>query len=205
MQGTHMQIVDPLRADMFNPQQRTVKSTSEACIVCSLLFLIKQQRGEQGWQIKELRAGCRPPRRLIPDAGSLGMCFPVSWRALWESPMCEEGRKGWAEQGGRHFCNGFPLSSSHFNLVEYWNPLLRWPHACLPALSLFYLSFHSTVFFISSVEAAPCFPVFDFLKRLKQRWWWCWAGRHKYSGLKIRTNQTVSLRRLHTLVSNRWN
>lgn len=108
------------RAGMLSPGTAHSGRTSEARRLCSLL-LSNQTAKETTWQtqIEQLGAGGGPPRRLIPDAGSLGTRCAPSCRACWQSHVCGEGTAGWLDRMRGHFCTGVTLSVPCFHLVGF--------------------------------------------------------------------------------------
>lgn len=98
-----------------------------------------------------------------------------------------------------HFCTRLPGLGPIVNLVELLSPLPRWPRAYFTCIVFVFIYLSIVLFPFSPCKGYTMFHfVWFFSKDLS-------GGRHKYSALKIHTNQTISLCRLHILVSNRWN
>lgn len=137
----------------------------------------------------------RPPRHgYIPGAELLGLCFSGPCGRA----MCA-GRGKETDWVTGHFCTRLAGLGPIVNLVELLNPLPRWPRAYFTCIVFVFIYPSTVLFLFFSLQRLPHVSLrLIFSKDLS-------GGRHKYSALKIHTNQTISLCRLHILVSNRWN
>ena len=124
---------------------------------------------------------------LFPDARSL------RWASWCPSGLAGEPCvRGQAEPGGGRSAVGFCP-----------NPLLRSPRVRPPCFVFVFIYPSAAVLFpFISLQRLHRRSLFDFLKRFKPCQWRR-TGSHKYSALKIHTNQTISLCRLHILVTRR--